>query len=528
RAHHGSRSDGARVFRAASRADRGRRRPQAASVRLPDRLPLPPVGHRPHAGWRSRSAVRRARLCCQAGGGWQSVGGLRDHRREDAGLPRASVPRRGAHARPSRRAPAILFDELLDERTGARHCSPARRHPAAPDVCPALPRSPSRAHQRLCAARADAGALRRLAGPYPRRSASLRDGLDRAGLQGRHHSSCLAAYRRTARHSPRDRDGGRHRPDHAGRHCARRVVDGGHASGHRRCDADRARGSCLCARGRPARPADHDNAAECGRSGDRLHGSRKRFGARGDGCQRHATRRRDQRRLLHPHRLHRHRHFSLSHPRALRHGRSAGARPIPGRAPMNILSFGAEAVLLIPLCAAGVLAALPGYLGPARINVGASFLTLLAASSLLIEAHPAPGRYLLVDDLNVVFLALNAFVGFTTSVFSASYVGHEVETGRLTPAYLRFYHAMYQILMFAMNLALMAYNIGIMWVAIVIATLTTETMVGLYRTHEALEAAWKYFILASVGIALALFGTILVYVAAEPVIGEGLDSMIWT
>ncbi|HWI28585.1 MAG TPA: hydrogenase 4 subunit F [Stellaceae bacterium] len=195
---------------------------------------------------------------------------------------------------------------------------------------------------------------------------------------------------------------------------------------------------------------------------------------------------------------------------------------------MNILSFGAEAVLLIPLCAAGVLAALPGYLGPARINVGASFLTLLAASSLLIEAHPAPGRYLLVDDLNVVFLALNAFVGFTTSVFSASYVGHEVETGRLTPAYLRFYHAMYQILMFAMNLALMANNIGIMWVAIEIATLTTVTMVGLYRTHEALEAAWKYFILASVGIALALFGTILVYVAAEPVIGEGLDSMIWT
>jgi hydrogenase-4 component F len=53
-------------------------------------------------------------------------------------------------------------------------------------------------------------------------------------------------------------------------------------------------------------------------------------------------------------------------------------------------------------------------------------------------------------------------------------------------------------------------------------------MVGLYRTHEALEAAWKYFILGSVGIALALFGTILVYMAARPVIGEGRDAMIWT
>ena len=80
-------------------------------------------------------------------------------------------------------------------------------------------------------------------------------------------------------------------------------------------------------------------------------------------------------------------------------------------------------------------------------------LTFLAALSLFVE-RPAPGAYLLVDDLNIVFIVLNTFVGFTTSVFSASYIAHELETGRLTPANLRFYHAMYQVLMFAMNLAL--------------------------------------------------------------------------
>src|SRR6185503_15081909 len=136
--------------------------------------------------------------------------------------------------------------------------------------------------------------------------------------------------------------------------------------------------------------------------------------------------------------------------------------------------------------------------------------------------------YILVDELNIVFIVLNTLVGFTTSVFSASYIGHELEIGRLTPTYLRFYHAMYQVMMFGMNLALVANNIGLMWVAIEIATLATVLMVGIYRTHEALEAAWKYFILASVGIAFALFGTILVYVAAQPVIGEGLQAMIWT
>ncbi|HZP68816.1 MAG TPA: hydrogenase 4 subunit F [Pseudolabrys sp.] len=184
-------------------------------------------------------------------------------------------------------------------------------------------------------------------------------------------------------------------------------------------------------------------------------------------------------------------------------------------------------VLLIPAVAAALLAALPGYRLTARLNVIAAFLTFLTAGSLFV-VEPKSGAYLLVDDLNKVFIVLTTFVGFTTSVFSASYIAHEIETGRLTPVFVRFYHAMYQALMFAMNLALIANNIGLMWVAIEMATLTTVLMVGIYRTHEALEAAWKYFILGSVGIALALFGTILVYMAARPVIGEGLDAMVWT
>ncbi len=184
-------------------------------------------------------------------------------------------------------------------------------------------------------------------------------------------------------------------------------------------------------------------------------------------------------------------------------------------------------ILLVPAISAAILAVFPGYKLTARLNVLAALLTFLTALSLF-AVEPASGEYLLVDDLNKVFIVLTTFVGFTTSVFSASYIQHEIEVGRLTPTFVRFYHAMYQTLMFAMNLALVANNIGLMWVAIELATLTTVLMVGIYRTHEALEAAWKYFILGSVGIALALFGTILVYMAARPVIGEGLDAMVWT
>jgi hydrogenase-4 component F len=184
-------------------------------------------------------------------------------------------------------------------------------------------------------------------------------------------------------------------------------------------------------------------------------------------------------------------------------------------------------VLVIPIGAAALLALFQSYRLSSRVNVLASFATLLAALSLFVQ-HPEPDSYFLIDDLNIVFIVLNSFVGFTTSVFSATYIAHELEIGRLTPAYLRFYHAMYQIMMFGMNLALVANNIGLMWVAIELATLATILMVGIYRTHEALEAAWKYFILGSVGIAFALFGTILVYMAAQPVVGEGLPGMVWT
>jgi len=187
----------------------------------------------------------------------------------------------------------------------------------------------------------------------------------------------------------------------------------------------------------------------------------------------------------------------------------------------------ANAILLIPLVSGLLLALLPGYRLTSRINVAACGTTFLCALLLLVE-RPATSHYLFVDDLNVVFIVLSTFVGFTTSAFSASYIGHEIEIGKLKPAYVRFYHAMYQALMFAMNLGLLANNIGLMWVAIELATLTTVVMVGIYRTPQALEAAWKYFILGSVGIALALFGTILVYMSAQPSLGEGYESMVWT
>ncbi|MGQ9371908.1 hydrogenase 4 subunit F [Azospirillum sp. A39] len=186
-----------------------------------------------------------------------------------------------------------------------------------------------------------------------------------------------------------------------------------------------------------------------------------------------------------------------------------------------------HAIVGLPLLAAAVLALVPGYRLGAWLNVAASAATLLA-SLALFAVEPDSSALFVVDALNIYLIVLTSFVGLTTSVFSASYIGHELETGRLTPRNLRFYHAMYQAFLFTMLLALSANNLGVMWVAVEGATLTTVLMVSLYRTAASIEAAWKYFILCGVGIALALFGTILMYLAAQPVMGPGMAAMTWT
>ncbi len=188
---------------------------------------------------------------------------------------------------------------------------------------------------------------------------------------------------------------------------------------------------------------------------------------------------------------------------------------------------GASAIVAIPAVSALVLAVVPGYRASSWLNALASLATFAASLALLFVPRER-GDLLIVDDLNICFIVLNALVGFTASVFSASYIGHEIAHGRLTLPFVRFYHAMFQAMMAAMGLALVANNIGLLWVGLELATLITVVMVGLYRTPAALEAAWKYFILGSVGISLAFFGTILVYLAGQPVVGEGLPAMTWS
>ena len=191
------------------------------------------------------------------------------------------------------------------------------------------------------------------------------------------------------------------------------------------------------------------------------------------------------------------------------------------------------ATLATPLVGAAVLLVYGGHAQAARLNVAVSLITLVAAVLLALRvvsegALLAYNEAFFVDSFNVFLVALTAFVAFTTALFSRPYMLNEQAHGRTTPRRLRLYYGMYQVFVFTMLVVLLTNNLGILWVAMEAATLATVLLVSLHRTPASIEAAWKYFILCSVGIAQALFGTILLYLAAEKVLGGGGNALLWT
>src|SRR3954451_16217604 len=187
-----------------------------------------------------------------------------------------------------------------------------------------------------------------------------------------------------------------------------------------------------------------------------------------------------------------------------------------------------------PLLGALILGVFGGRHWAAGLNVAISLVTFFAACALtarvvsegpVLVAH----EQFFIDPFNVFLVTLTALVGLTTSVFSRPYMRVETHHGRVSEALLRLYHSMYQLFMTTMLIALTTNNMGLVWVAMEAATLSTVLLVTLYRTPASLEAGWKYFILCGVGIAQARCGTILLYFAAEKVLGaEGVTALLWT
>ena len=183
------------------------------------------------------------------------------------------------------------------------------------------------------------------------------------------------------------------------------------------------------------------------------------------------------------------------------------------------MSAAALAVLLPVLAAIGL-----GFAGTplrgAYANLGFCAVVFL----LTIGVFFSPGDGVLhADPLGMIFGLAGGFVALTTGIANIDFVRGEAEN--MSPRRWRVYHAMCQLMLGATLLGLYADNIGLLWAAVETATIAATMGVSLPRTASALEAAWKYFVLGGVGIALALFGTAVTYLAAQPALGPGLPAL---
>lgn len=149
---------------------------------------------------------------------------------------------------------------------------------------------------------------------------------------------------------------------------------------------------------------------------------------------------------------------------------------------------------------------------------------VLAARVADASPHEAVGGQLRVDALSAFMLIVIGAVGLLATAATPAFLRGEILAGRASSRTAGRHNVLVQLFLAAMALAVLSANLGALWVAIEATTIVTAFLVGQRRTRSAVEAAWKYVVICSTGIALALLGTIVLNHAAEhTAAAPGLD-----
>ncbi len=135
------------------------------------------------------------------------------------------------------------------------------------------------------------------------------------------------------------------------------------------------------------------------------------------------------------------------------------------------------------------------------------------------------GSLVYVDALSDFILIIITAIGLSCSLYMWSYMDEQVARGVIAPKHLGVFFFLFHMFLFAMVAATMANSLGVQWVAVEGTTLATTFLIAFFRRKESLEAGWKYLILCSVGIALALFGVVLTYYSSVRVLGDASSAL---
>lgn len=195
------------------------------------------------------------------------------------------------------------------------------------------------------------------------------------------------------------------------------------------------------------------------------------------------------------------------------------------------------ALIVIPLATGVVMALLPArvpHAGFATLHVASLgvecviALTCVAHVITTGDAIWAMGLWFHLDVLGSIFVALIGIIGFLTGLYAVSYIAHDVEIGHMTSGKVKQFYLFFSLFIFTMMLVATSNNIILMWVGIEATTLSTVFLVGAYDTKLSLEAAWKYIIVCTAGVAFGLYATLLIYANAADVMSNPHEAVFWT
>ncbi|PRH18930.1 hydrogenase 4 subunit F [Burkholderia multivorans] len=137
-------------------------------------------------------------------------------------------------------------------------------------------------------------------------------------------------------------------------------------------------------------------------------------------------------------------------------------------------------------------------------------------------------KWLMVDPLSAIFVGLVALVGTLTGWYSLGYLRGDLAHGKIEEKRVPVYYGFFHLFLFTMTLACVSNNLVMMWVSIELTTLSSVFLVGFYGQRSSLEAAWKYIIICTVGVAFGLYGTVLVFANANAVMGNAQNAILWS
>jgi hydrogenase-4 component F len=160
----------------------------------------------------------------------------------------------------------------------------------------------------------------------------------------------------------------------------------------------------------------------------------------------------------------------------------------------------------------------------ATLALGVRLLQEVLARQVVTEF----GEFFRADALSAWMVLLIAVVSLGTSLYAGRYFRRDLAAGAVTPGRVKEFFVLTPLFAAGMFLVVLANSLGVMWFALEATALSSVLLVALYNRATSLEAAWKYVILGSLGLALALFGTVFTYAAAIDKHSTALPSFNWS